>query len=184
MNDFGISTVVPEACREALLSFYSEVVEVKEISDRIQVSLPLMNADGFQISVGIAQVSEKHALLTDQGETLAFLDCRGVSTKHETIRDLIQRHLRSFEIEPMGEQLTKVVSLPIQGIDLHLFGEALAGLTYLIFRHEVNQARNAHVYDAVRRNLALAKLPFVTGFDAHIAGKTAKSIQVDFLVHS
>jgi Domain of unknown function DUF1828 len=184
VNDFGISTLDPEACRKALLSFYSEIVELKDAGEWLHLSLPLMNADGFQISISISQISERFVLLSDRGETLSFLDCRGVSTKSKATRRLIQNHIAAFEIETMGEQLTKVVSLPIQGIDMHLFGEALAGLTHLIFRHEANQSANPHVYEAVLHKLESAKMSFKRGAGAFIKGRTSKSIPVDFLISS
>jgi hypothetical protein len=182
LNDFGISTLRPDACVDALQSFYSEMVEAKEVGDRLCVSLPIMNADGYQISVGIAQISEQYAVLTDLGETVAFLECRGISTKHESLNGLVDRHLKTFEIERSGEELSKIVSLPIQGLDIHIFGEALSGLTYLLFRHEFSQASNIHVYEVVRKSLDKIKLNYVVGKNAWIAGRTSKSIQVDFLV--
>jgi hypothetical protein len=64
------------------------MVEVKTVRDRLFVSLPLMNSDGYQISVGIEQISDKYAVLTDLGETLAFLECRGISTQQESLSEL------------------------------------------------------------------------------------------------
>ncbi len=182
MNDFGISTLRPDACVKALQSFYSEMVEAKAVGDRLWISLPLMNADGYQISVGIEQVSERYAVLTDLGETVAFLEGRGVSTKQESLSELIDKHLKTFEIERRGDELSKTITLPIQGLDIHLFGEALSGLTYLLFRHEMSQASNLHVFESVRQTLERTKLNYVVGKNAWIRGKTEKSIQVDFLI--
>lgn len=182
MNGFGTSTLTPDACIAALRSFYDEVIETKAEDDRVYLSLPLMNADGYQITIAIDQVAERVAVLTDLGETLAFLDLRGVSTKQDSIRDLIQPRLAAFEIELHGNELWKPVELPIQGLDIQLFAEALAGLTYAIFRHERTQPRNVHVYSRVKENLQRAHVDFLTGKDALIAGRTSKTIQVDFLL--
>jgi Domain of unknown function DUF1828 len=172
----------PSSCLDALQSFYSQMVEVKTVRDRLFVSLPLVNSDGYQISVGIEQISDKYAVLTDLGETLAFLECRGISTQQESLSELIDKHLKTFEIERHRDELSKAVSLPIQGLDIHLFGEALSGLTYLLFRHGISQASNFHVLDSIRRSLEHTKLDYVEGKNAWISGKTEKSIQVDFLI--
>jgi hypothetical protein len=144
-----------------------------------------MNSDGYQIWVGIEQISDTHAILTDLGETLAFLETRGISTRHESLSDLIEKHLGIFEIKRKRDELSRVVGLPIQGLDIHLFAEALAGLTYLIFRHEPSAAIPAsHVFQGVRRNLDRAKLKYLVGREASIIGITEKTIQVDFLVRA
>jgi hypothetical protein len=95
---------------------------------------------------------------------------------------LVDKHLKTFEIERRGEELSKIVSLPIQGLNIHLFGEALSGLTYLLFRHEMSQASNVHVFESIRQSLEQTKLNYVTGKNAWIVGRTEKSIPVDFLV--
>lgn len=182
MNEFGISTLRPDTCLAALQSFYSEMVEAKAVGNRLCISLPLMNADGYQISIGIEQISERSALLTDLGEALSFLECRGVSTDVGSVKNLIDKQLRIFEIERQGRELTKLISLPIQGLDIHLFGEALSGLSHLLFRHELSQASNDHVFEGVRRSLDQINLKYVVGADALVSGLVSKSIQMDFLI--
>lgn len=182
MNGFGTSTLTPDSCVAALRSFHKDVIEAKSQGARVYLSMPLMNADGYQIAIVIEQVSERQAVLTDLGETLAYLDSRGISTKHASIKDLMEPRLARFEIERRGEELSKVVKLPIQGLDIQLFAEGLSGLTYIIFRHEDSQPRYSHVYDRVLDYLRRAKVHFLTGEDALVAGKTLKTIQVDFLL--
>ena len=75
-----------------------------------------------------------------------------------------------------------LTGMPIQGLDIHLFGEALSGLTHLLFRHELTQASNVHVFEGVRRSLDQIKLKYVVGADAWVSGLISKSIQMDFLV--
>jgi hypothetical protein len=182
LNSFGTSTLTPESCVAALRLFYDDVFESKVQGDRVYLSLPLMNADGYQITLALEQITEHQAILTDLGETLAFLDLRGLSTRHPSIKDLIDRRLTTFEIERRGEELLKVIPLPVEGLDIQLFAEALSGLTYMIFRHEHSQPRNVHVYSRVKEHLQRANAHFLTGKDAFVAGKTSKVIPVDFLL--
>ena len=180
MKGFGAPALTPDACAAAIRSFYDEVIEVKSHGDRVYLSLPLMNADGYQTTIAVEQVTEQRAILTDLGETLAFLDARGISTRHS--KELIDARVAEFAIEQHGSELSKVVALPIQGLDIQLFAEALSGLTYVVFRHEHSQPRNSYVYHRVIDALRRANIHFLAGKDALIAGRTSKSIQVDFLL--
>jgi hypothetical protein len=182
LNSFGTSTLTSETCVNALRLFYDDVFEARTRGNRVYLSLPLMNADGYQITIAIERVTEYQAVLTDLGETLAFLDLRGIPTRHASIKSLIEPRLAAFEIERRGEEFAKIISLPIQGLDLQLFAEALSGLTYVIFRHEHIQPSNAHVYSRVKEALERAHLHFLTGKKALILGRTSKTIQVDFLM--
>jgi Domain of unknown function DUF1828 len=184
LTNFGISTVEAEDCLDALQSFYVKTVEAKSVKNRLCITLPLLNADGFQISIGLEQISERSAMLTDLGETLSFLECRGIATDHDSVKNLIDKQLNVFEIACRGRELTKLVNLPIEGLDIHLFGEALSGLTHLLFRHELIQAPNVHVFENVRQSLEQMKLRYVIGADASVKGLISKSIQVDFLVEA
>jgi hypothetical protein len=182
LKSFGTVTLTPDECRAAIRSFYEEVIEAKSQEGRVYLSLPLMNAEGYQVTIAIEQVADHRAVLTDLGETLAFLDSRGIPTRLASIRERIDSRAAAFGIEQHGKELSKTVALPLQGLDVQLFAEALSGLTHVIFRSEHSQPRSSHVYHRVADGLRKANIPFVTGRDALIAGSSSKLIQVEFLL--
>jgi hypothetical protein len=78
--------------------------------------------------------------------------------------------------------LKKEIALPLEGLDIQLFGEALVSIGYLLYRHEPAKLRNDHVFNQVRSLLQRSHYKFVEGLAAVVAGHTEKQINVDFLV--
>ncbi|MEI6349532.1 MAG: DUF1828 domain-containing protein [Verrucomicrobiota bacterium] len=133
-------TLDPEDCRRALTSFWAEQLTVERDKGGLVIALPLMLPDGVQIAVEIHPISECRAVLTDMGDALRWLSGRGINLKTESHKHWIDERLAAFELSRSGFEIFREIALPIQGIDIHLFGEALASIAHLICRHEAQQA--------------------------------------------
>ena len=176
------SLLTPDTVRNALTKFWGEQLRVVQYRDWLTLALPLMDPDGWQIVVWLQPVSGTRAIISDRGETLAHLENAGLDLETEGTRPLLDSRLKTFELFRDGYELKKEIALPLDGIDVQLFGEALVSIGHLLYRHEPAKLRAEHVYHQVRGLLLRQHLKFIEGPAAVIPGKTEKSISIDFLV--
>jgi hypothetical protein len=106
-----IKFLSPEVCREAVEGFLREQVSAEKTRRGVVMALPLMYPDGFQVQVHLEPVAK---------QTLAVLDERK----------------QIFELNQVGFELQKEISLPLQGIDVQLFAESLVSIAHLIYKYE------------------------------------------------
>jgi hypothetical protein len=123
-------------CRTALLRFWNDSFSVEATGDGVAIALPLLYPSGLQVAVSLKPIAETIAILSDRGETLGNLFNSGVSLEGATAEQFISDRLRVFDLKRDGLILQKQVSLPPDGLDIHLFGEALVSLAHLIYRYE------------------------------------------------
>lgn len=174
----AIHTLQPDDCRQALSSFWAEQLAIEQDHASLVVALPLMLPDGVQIVVEIQPISERRAILTDAGDVLRWLHARGINLKADTHQKWIDERLAFYELSRDGFAILREIPLPIQGSDLHLFGEALVSIAHLICRHETQQAIVATADEAIVRIFTDAKRTFRT--NAALPGHIEESIQVDY----
>ena len=164
------------------MRFWSEQVCVKESQDGLLVALPLLYPNGIQIVLSIKEVNSSHAIISDNGEVISALEGHGLDVGSKTTnRDLLDEKVKAFEMERSGMELQKVIKLPLDAIDIHLFGEALVSISHLIYRHETEYPRATHVYSLIRELLLTNSVLFKEKDDACLSGKVESSIRVDFL---
>jgi sporulation protein YlmC with PRC-barrel domain len=177
-----LSAVSADSLRQTLTAFWQEQLCIERHRDRFVLALPLMDAEGWQIVVSLQPVSATRAILTDRGATLARLENLGLDLNAESVsRQLVER-LQTFELVRDGFELKREIAVPVQGVDVQIFGEALVSIAHLLYRHEPAQRRSDHVYHHVRGLLQRQQLRFVEGVRAVVVGRTEKQIPVDFLV--
>jgi hypothetical protein len=178
----NLSYLNAKACEESLSRFWSEQLRVKEADGGLLVALPLLYPNGVQVVLTIKEVSQTDAILSDNGEVISALNGYGIDIGSKSVtRELLEERVSAFEIQRFGMELQKGIKLPLDGIDIHLFGEALVSISHLIYRHEVDSARSQHVYYSIRNLLLNNDISFKEKEDANISGKIEKSIRVDFL---
>lgn len=123
-------------CQESLLRFWEEQVCVKETDGGLLVALPLQYPNGIQAVLSVKEFNQSNAILSDNGEVISALEGNGIDVGEKSKnRELLDEKLAAFEIERKGMELQKVIKLPLDGIDIHLFGEALVSISHLIYRH-------------------------------------------------
>lgn len=170
------------SCRETLLSFWGEQLRIEPTSRGVAIALPLMYLDGLQVVVNLEPVNRSSAVLTDRGETIGNLFGAGLNTEAGAIRKLLAERAAVFEVDIDGFALTKNVRLPIEGIDLQIFGEALVSIAHLIYRNEPTTMRDDPADKAVRR--VFESRGVKPKRNAELEGRLEGRIRVDYLVEA
>jgi hypothetical protein len=171
-------TLDPEQCRQSLAAFWSEQLTIERDGNGLVLALPLMLPDGVQIAVELHPVSERRAILSDAGDALRWLVGHGLNIKSDANKQWIDERLAAFELSRSGFEIFRDISLPIQGIDVHVFGEALVSIAHLICRHEEQQAAAVTADDQVVRILTELHVPFKKR--ASLRGFIEDTIEVDY----
>ena len=140
-----------DACRDALMRFWGEALKIEHTPRGLVLALPLMYPDGLQVAVHAEPISDRLMLLSDGGETLGKLASEGLKLDGETTARQLSERLAVFELDRNGYELTKSVRLPIEGVDIQLFGEALVSIAHLVYRHEPEAASENVADRAVQR---------------------------------
>lgn len=167
--------------RAALNKFWDEQLAIETTANGIVAALPLMYPDGLQVVVNIEQLAPRAAVITDHGRTLGQLRQSGYSigpaAKHT--KELLEERVKSFELRQSGLELLKEISLPIDGLDVHLFGEALVSIAHLIYRHEPESHVESTAMRTVRDVFQQRRLE--PQENVFLEGSLANRIKVDFL---
>lgn len=91
----------------------------------------------MQVVLSMKELSPATVLLSDNGEVISSLDDSNIDVRSKTAhRELLDEKIRAFELDRAGIAIRKVVKLPLDGLDVHLFGEALVSISHLIYRQE------------------------------------------------
>ena len=151
MNTPVFTSSLLSDCRAALTKFWGEALAVETTKNGVVMALPLMLPDGLQVVVHLTPVSATTALLSDRGETLGRLAGHGLNLDAAAVAELLEERLALFELERDGWTLQKAIRLPVDGVDIQIFGEALVSLAHLIYRHEPEPASEAVADRTVRR---------------------------------
>ena len=172
----------PNVCREALAQFWTDQLRIEQTREGLLVALPLLYPNGLQVVIAIKPVTSHQAILTDRGETVASLGTGGIDLQLPKNSELLGDKIKCFELQQNGLEIQKIIRLPLDGIDVHLFGEALVSISHLIYRHELTTPRALHVYNAIRSLLIKYNFNFLEHEQAVIVGEVEQRINVDFLI--
>ncbi len=174
----------PEACMQTMEAFWREQVEVSLTRDGLALTLPLMYPDGWQVTVFLAALTPVRLRLSDHGKTLGALMEAGMNldAKQSNTAALLNERVRTFELQSDGAVLSKDVRLPLQGVDVQLFAEALVSIAHLIYRHEPAAALENPADKAVRQLFAARKV--TPRQNAELEGVLERRIRVDYLVEA
>ncbi len=174
--------LTPAVCLQALESFWREQVQVATTREGIALTLPLMYPDGWQVAVQLAPLTPGWACLSDQGKTLGALTEAGMSLDAKHTAALLDERVKTFELRSDGAIISKEVRLPLQGIDVQLFAEALVSIAHLIYRHEPATLLENPADKMVRRIFEARKI--TPKRNAELVGRLVQSIRVDYLVEA
>src|ERR1700730_9234688 len=165
-------------CKSALTRFWTDTLRVEPAREGVTLALPLLYPDGLQVTISLQPVTEATAVLTDRGETLANLANSGLNLEATVVEQLLCDRLQIFDLQRDGLILQKQIRLPVDGLDIHLFGEALVSLAHLIFRHEPETAEENLADRTVQRIFAERHL--TPRRNALLEGQVEKQIQIHY----
>ncbi|OAM90732.1 hypothetical protein AW736_06405 [Termitidicoccus mucosus] len=166
--------------RSALAGFWNDALKIEPTPHGFAIALPQTGADGWQLVAELTQVTPGHAELSDAGKTLGGLAAQGQNIEADTIREHVDTILKQSGAERRGLELVRVLSLPIDPADVHVFAEALSAISHLWVLHEPT-VRTQNIADiTLRRVFSDRKLEAKAGVT--LDGKTEKGVRVDYLV--
>lgn len=172
--------LTPDTIRQSLQSFWSEVLEIAETRAGLAIALPLCRPDGWQIIVEVDEMAPRAARLTDRGRILQWLASAGQNIDSSGLGHLLSERLRAFQMKRDAWEIYREVTLPIQGIDLHLFGEGLLSIANFSNLHEP-VARILNVAEqTVDKVFADRRLKPQRNFS--LSGKVEKRVKVDYFL--
>lgn len=184
MNTLAAQRLNRDTCMRALADFWRAETRVEETREGLVVALPLLYPDGWQIVVSLEQLSARDVRMSDKGRTLGKLAELGLNWDRsaKSNQALLDERLKAFELQKDGFEITGTTRLPLQGLDIHLFGEALVSIAHLAYRAEVGQSQQSAADAAVRRMLETRKARFQER--GVVNGRLERGIRVDFLVQN
>jgi hypothetical protein len=165
---------------EIMQAFWREQVQAVTQRDGLVLTLPLMYPDGWQVTLHIRPLTPGWALLTDAGKTLGTLLENGMSLDAKHTAALLHERLQAFELKTDGAIISREIRLPLQGVDVQLFGEALVSIAHLIYRHEPTSQLENPAETAVRRIFEQRKLQ--PRRHAELKGRLLSTTRVDYLL--
>ena len=172
----------PQSCRTELAKFWDEQLRIERSGKGLLFALPLLYPDGLQVVLELRPITSSQAILTDRGETIAGLQNAGIDLTLQGNCQALDEKLKIFELQLNGLELQKLIRLPLEGVDVHLFGEALVSISHLSYKHELASPRALHVYNAIRDLLKEQNINFLESEQAYVLGEVEPRIKVDFLI--
>jgi hypothetical protein len=167
-------------CKSALMQFWVDGLKIEPAREGVSIALPLLYPDGLQVVVTLKPIGERTALLTDRGEVFGNLTNSGLNIESEIVKKLVADRLGIFELQRDGFNLEKQIRLPVDGLDIQLFGEALVSLAHLIYRYEP-EAAGENVADRTVRKV-FEEHGLTPKRNAILEGAVEKRIQVDYFL--
>jgi hypothetical protein len=174
--------LTPELCLEMMQSFWREHTQAGPTREGVAMMLPLMYPDGWQVAVFLTEIAPSIVRISDHGKTLATLMETGLTLSAKITGEYLNERLRTFELQRDGFLLWKDLRLPLQGVDIQLFAEALVSISHLFYRHEPSVVVESFADKAVRqlfhqRNITARR-------NAEMEGALEQRIKVDYLVEA
>lgn len=146
----------------------------------LHVAYPLLHPNGWQISftIELEKGPTQHFRLTDNGQTLRWLEDAGVSGKKA--HDYLQERCTFFGLTLDGCELTRTGFKFFSAIEIELFAEGLQAIAYLYFRAEPQILREGVVrnaFETVLQKSRLKKCQYNS-----LKGRLIPQIQFDYVI--
>jgi len=172
----------PDAIRQALETFWGEMLEIAPTKSGLSLAVPLCFPDGWQLLIDLKPLTPKTVRITDQGRTLQWLAGMGQKVDAPGLEVLLNERVKTFGLVHEGWELYRDVVLPVQGVDLHLFGEAMVSIAHLHYLYEpASKAQNVarQTVEKVFREMELSPTQ-----NRKLDGRLEKGIKVDYYLEA
>lgn len=179
MSTFG-APLTPDTVRQLLHAFWRESLEIGKTRQGFSLALPQTYPDGWQIVVELEDHLPAAVKVTDQGRTLSWLVAQGQNIE----TDAVQRHLNEIcadcGMERDGLELFHWFPKALEGVDLHVFAEALVAIAHLHYLSDL-KPRTLDILDEtlqrVFKDRGVIALPGTT-----LDGRTRKKVKLDYFI--
>jgi len=170
----------PDSLHKALAGFWSEALKIETTPNGLVLAVPQTGADGWQLVINITETTPGIVRISDAGRTLSELAAMGQNIDSGAVSRHVNKILRDSHMSRENLELIRVVSLPVNPVDLHVFAEALSAISYLWVLHEPS-IRTLDVADETLRRV-FSDREIKPQREAVLNGKTEKNVKVDYLV--
>lgn len=171
---------IEEQLHRDLLGFWDSQLRIRRVENSLHVAYPLLHPNGWQISftVEVEQAPTQHFRLTDNGQTLRWLEDAGVTGKKA--HDYLQERCTFFGLALDGYELTRTTFRFFSATEIELFAEGLQAIAYLYFRAEPQIQREGVVrnaFETLLQKSRLKKCPYNS-----LSGQLIPQIHFDYVI--
>lgn len=176
------TTLQSDEIRAALAGFWNNALAIERIRNGFAVAMPQTGADGWQLVIELTEPTPGMVRVSDAGRTLGGLAAQGQNLESGSVSAHTESILRQSHMERAGTELFRWLPLPLDPVEVHVFVEALAAISHLWVLHEP-AVRTQDIADLTLRRV-FSDRHVVPRQGATLAGRTEKSVRVDYLVES
>lgn len=179
----GLETIFqPDELRASLHAFWDSALTIEPYRDGWAIAMPQTGADGWQLVLELTTPVPGSLKISDAGRTLLGLAAQGQNIESDSVLGHVETILRQSHMERNGMELFRILAIPLEAVDVHVFAEALAAITHLHILHEPTVRTHDVADETLRRVFADHQIKPRSG--AMLSGKTERSIRVDYLVEA
>jgi len=172
----------PDSVRRTLQSFWGDALEIAVTKSGISLAVPLSFPDGWQVLFDLEPLTPRAVRVTDCGRTLQWLAAAGQNIEGEGLVTMLNERICTFELQRDGWELYRELALPLAGVDLHLFGEALVSIAHLNYLHEPASKPPNVARQTVEK--VFREREIVPSQRHPLDGKVEKDIRVDYYIEA
>jgi hypothetical protein len=172
----------PDSVRQTLQSFWGESLEIAATRSGLSLAVPLCFPDGWQVLFDLQPLTPKAVRVTDRGRTLQWLAGAGQNIEADGLVTMLNEQIRTFQLQRDGWELYRELTLPLAGVDLHLFGEALVSIAHLNNLHEPASKPPNVARQTVEKVFKERKVKPERNFG--LDGKVERDIRVDYYIEA
>lgn len=169
-----------ESLRRMLEEFWHGALEISHAGGTFTLALPQTFPDGWQMVIDLRDHLPAGVRLSDGGRTLGWLTGHGQNIETEALAGHIREICAECEIERDGLELFCWIAKGLEGVNIHVFAEALVNIAHLHYLREL-KPRTLDVPDqTLRRVFTDHQIKAVA--NATLQGKVRKDVKVDYFV--
>lgn len=125
-----ISDITPDACRSALSSFWNDACSIESTKNGLVLTLPILLADGWQVTVYVERQSDGYIKLCDKGQMNSWLFSHGVDIEKDWFKESAAPLIRQFGIHEDECGFSRMLRLPADACEIQLFGAFLSTMSH------------------------------------------------------
>jgi hypothetical protein len=159
-------------CAELVRNYLSSLegsFSVQETADGCVIVTPFMRRDNDFIEIGVERMPDGRLLLSDYGETIAFLNLSGVNVARSSeLKRILAQTARKFTVEIQEDDISAYATDEALGKTLKNVIDAVNDVAYLVYKR---QRRPPTAFDdRVEKVLISHDFPYEPNFP--VQGKT------------